>query len=71
MDVQMPVMDGYETTRRIRELQKNSPVRTPVIALTAHVIKGDKEKCLDAGMDDYVPKPIKKQAIIDILKKYL
>lgn len=71
MDVQMPVMDGYETTHRIRELEKNSSTHTPVVALTAHVIKGDRDKCIDAGMDDYVPKPIKKQAIINVLKKYL
>lgn len=70
MDVQMPVMDGYETTARIRSLQSEGK-HIPIIALTAHVIKGDKEKCLETGMDDYVPKPVKKQAIIDILKKYL
>lgn len=59
MDVQMPGMNGYEATRRIRALEKDSESRIPIIALTARAIKGDKEKCIEAGMDDYLSKPIR------------
>ncbi|MEM7425103.1 MAG: response regulator [Pseudomonadota bacterium] len=58
MDVSMPVMNGLDATREIRELEKSNGLRTPVIAVTAHALKGDMERCFDAGMDDYLPKPI-------------
>ncbi|MEA2084194.1 MAG: response regulator [Thermodesulfobacteriota bacterium] len=58
MDVQMPEMNGFEATMAIREKEKETGEHIPIIALTAHAIKGDKEQCLNAGMDDYIRKPI-------------
>jgi CheY-like chemotaxis protein/HPt (histidine-containing phosphotransfer) domain-containing protein len=72
MDVQMPEMDGLEATRQIRNPQ--SAVRNhqiPVIAMTAHAMQGDREKCLEAGMNDYVSKPISSQALVEALEKWL
>lgn len=59
MDCQMPEMDGFEATRRIRELQTKRRERpTPIVALTANAIEGDEQRCLDAGMDAYISKPV-------------
>ncbi len=65
MDVQMPIMDGYEATRRIREMDANLNKYTKVIALTANALKGDREKCINAGMNDYLAKPITPDALIN------
>ncbi len=71
MDVQMEQTDGLEATRKIRKYEKKNGGHIPVIALTALVMQGDREKCLQAGMDDYLPKPVEKDQLIDVLTKYL
>ena len=68
MDVQMPGIDGFETTRRIRS--QESDARTPIIAVTARAMSGDRERCLEAGMDDYVSKPISLEALRQALAPY-
>jgi CheY-like chemotaxis protein len=69
MDCGMPVMDGFEASRRIRA-QQGSGVRTPIVALTAHAIEGARELCLEAGMDDYIPKPTSLAAMGRALQKW-
>jgi two-component system sensor histidine kinase/response regulator len=73
MDVQMPEMDGLEATRRIRNFENTEFKigRVPIVALTAHAVKGDKEICLEAGMDDYITKPIKRETVFDSLEKWV
>ncbi len=82
MDIQMPVMDGFQATQTIRGIEKEygqiSPdnqtqikQRVPIIAMTAHATKGDKEKCLQAGMDDYLAKPLRRKALLNTVGKWM
>ena len=71
MDVQMPEMDGLEATEAIRRREKESGGHIPIVAITAYALKGDNARCLQAGMDDYIPKPIVPQAVAAKLKKWL
>jgi two-component system, sensor histidine kinase and response regulator len=71
MDMSMPEMDGLEATRRIRDIEANlNLTRTPIIALTANAMKGDRQKCIDAGMDDYLSKPIRKDKLLKTIEKW-
>jgi len=67
MDMQMPEMDGLEATRAIREMAIKQPI---IIALTANTMKGDREECLNAGMDDYIGKPVKTDELANKLEKW-
>jgi signal transduction histidine kinase/CheY-like chemotaxis protein len=71
MDVQMPEMNGYEATQRIRSLDDPRAQAIPIIAMTAHVFRDDVERCLEAGMNDHLSKPLDFGAVLNILKKYL
>lgn len=71
MDIQMPRMDGYEATRKIRSSDKSNAKDIPIIAMTANVFKEDVEKCLEAGMNSHLGKPIDFDAVIAILEEYL
>jgi HPt (histidine-containing phosphotransfer) domain-containing protein len=72
MDVQMPVMDGIEATRQIRSPQSPVPNHgIPIIAMTAHAMQDDRERCLQAGMNDYVSKPVSPQALTEVLARWL
>ena len=70
MDVQMPETDGFEATKIIRENERQTGKHTPIVALTAHAMKGDREKCLECGMDDYLSKPIKPEELVKVLARY-
>jgi len=72
MDCQMPEMDGYEATRQVRHpASKVLNRHIPIIAMTAHVMQGDRKKCLEAGMNDYLSKPVDPQALADMIEKWL
>ena len=68
MDIQMPEMDGFEATVAIRARERRTGRHVPIIAMTAHAMQGDRDRCLGAGMDDYVSKPIKLQEIISVIE---
>ena len=69
MDVQMPKVDGFDATRRIRYREMTSGGHMPVIAMTAHAMSGDRERCLEAGMDDYVSKPVTRAALEQAIQR--
>ncbi|CEK12590.1 PAS domain S-box [Chthonomonas calidirosea] len=71
MDVQMPEMDGFEATASIRQIERSLQRHTPIIAMTAHAMAGDRERCLQAGMDDYVSKPIHADALYALLRRFV
>jgi len=75
MDIQMPEMDGMEATKEIRkwEMSNDGSVasRIPIVAVTANAMEGDREKCLEAGMDDYMPKPIKRETIFEMIERWV
>lgn len=70
MDVSMPEMNGLEATSEIRKLERGTGMRVPIIGVTAHALKGDKERCLEAGMDDYLPKPISPRALLEKIERW-
>ena len=70
MDVQMPELDGLEATQQIRDWEKSTGQHIPIIAMTAHAMAGDRERCLDAGMDDYVSKPLEPKVLFNALDRW-
>jgi two-component system sensor histidine kinase/response regulator len=71
MDVQMPEMNGFEATTLIRQLEEKTGMHIPIIAMTAHAMKGDREKCLQAGMTDYISKPIQPDMLLKTIETQL
>jgi CheY-like chemotaxis protein len=72
MDVSMPEMNGFEATKAIRKQEaENGLERTPIIGVTAYALKGDRERCLDAGMDDYLSKPVSPHALVEKIEEWL
>ena len=70
MDLQMPGMSGLEATQVIRAREGESGVRLPIVALTAHALEGDRQRCLDAGMDDYLAKPIDVAELVETIERF-
>ena len=71
MDIEMPEMNGYEATAVIRAQEERSGGHVPIVAMTAHALRGDREKCLAAGMDGYVSKPIRTRHLFEVIFKVL
>ena len=71
MDVQMPEMDGFEATAAIREKEKTTGLHIPIIAMTANALKGDEERCIAAGMDGYISKPIRTLELFATIERLL
>jgi len=71
MDISMPEMNGMEASMAIREIERDRGGHVTIVALTAHVLRGDREKCLAAGMDDYMPKPISPRSLTERLEQWL
>jgi PAS domain S-box-containing protein len=71
MDVSMPEMNGHEATAAIRRLEEETGTHVPIVGVTAHALKGDRERCLEAGMDDYLPKPISPRALLEKVERWL
>ena len=69
MDIQMPGMNGFEAAARIRELEAQTGRHVPIVAMTAHAIKGDREKCLGAGMDGYISKPVRSRDLFEVIER--
>jgi CheY-like chemotaxis protein len=71
MDLQMPEMDGFEATTIVRERDRANGRRTPIIALTAHAMEGDRQRCLDADMDGYISKPVKAVELFEVIDRVM
>jgi CheY-like chemotaxis protein len=71
MDVQMPIMDGFKATQKIREIEKSTNTHIPIIAVTANAFPEDKDRCLIAGMDDYISKPFQPEELITKIRENL
>jgi len=69
MDIQMPVMNGFEATQAIRRSERDSDVHIPIVAMTAYAMKGDRERCIECGMDAYIPKPLRPDALMETLDR--